>query len=68
ISGWDTSNVEDMGNMFLDAKAFNQNISDWKTPKVKKWDAFDQKSNKEWKNGHKPAKWIEYKNNKKIKE
>ena len=26
ISSWDTSNVTNMGRMFLDARAFNQNI------------------------------------------
>ena len=29
IGGWDTSNVEDMANMFQDAISFNQTLGGW---------------------------------------
>ena len=34
IETWDTSNVEDMHNMFKGAVYFNHNIEDWNVSKV----------------------------------
>ena len=34
LSGWDTSNVVTMENMFLDARSFNGDISTWQTRRV----------------------------------
>ena len=34
ISGWDMSNVTDMGGMFYHTLAFNQDISGWDVSKV----------------------------------
>lgn len=34
LSGWDTSNVVTMENMFLDARTFNGDISTWQTRRV----------------------------------
>ncbi len=35
IDKWDTSNIENMSQMFFGAKNFNTDISNWKTDKVK---------------------------------
>ena len=34
ISNWDVSNVTNMGEMFRDAKTFNQDISNWDVSNV----------------------------------
>ena len=34
ITGWDTSNVTDMRDMFMGAESFNQPIGDWNTSRV----------------------------------
>ena len=45
IGGWDVRNVDNMAQMFYEAKSFNQDMKRWDTSKVRRNQKIDGREN-----------------------